>query len=518
MRNIITSLLFLLASAGAFAQTPVYIDSPIEGDMLVLNQDTVISKHAFVLVEELRIAETLFLENSGTISSQISVCDACTIFVRNNGIISGEIAIGNNSKLIQVVHSDKGLTRLNTDDGNFSVWVRGRNTLNLSDIISFASGATKLTLDNVSVLLGHDAPRDNTELEIELVGEIVIKVPDYKKLQDSVLLHNVYGDGVVNIQTTGSNKLYTARAIRADNNVYLQINRETDYQKILGASAGKRINALREIAPYNGTVTALDNADSITEINSIVGNSIVLNPINLIRPIKIFNSFEMNRFGAPSDSDVIDIVPVYITSDDTNMYAARAVISMPFDSLNLSASLYAGMLENDDDANNYSGTFYGGNINVYYKYKSLWIDATVGLTGTSFESDLLFNGNKFVSNATGNSIYTVTDIGTKFDFYNEFYLSPFLGVGAEIDTVFEQEAKSVFGRTGGIIGFGNDAIGIKYDYQIFAIAQTNNIQSAGVKMNVWSVVDRAGGNISYAFNHDEVGFSHQVSIGMKFAI
>ncbi len=518
MRNLVVFLLMMTVGFGAPANQPVYIDSIIVGKNLDIFDNTVITKQSIVDVDRVNIIDTVYLDNRGNIYGDIFIRDGYMLTLRNSGMISGAVHTGENSHLVQVIKTQNDITQLNAPDSGFSILVQNKEPLKLSDIIGISVGADRIVLDGASIFIS-PAPiaktlRATAEPNIELVGETIVKIPNAKNMDGKMILSNVSGDGVILVQDTGLGPLYAATAVRREDGIYLHVARETDYGKILGAGRGAFIDKLRNIDPENKTILALDRAADMNEFQRFAASSALLNPINLIRPVKIFNKFETSGF--LSMDEVSGLEPICITSDWLDLYAAKLRAAFNIDNFNIAVNAYAGGFDSNTDLDSFSGNFYGGNIDFIFSYKSLWIDSGLGFTVSRFETGAIFDGNDFVYDPSGISIYGVADIGYRFDLNNDFYVSPFVGFGAEYDSVLYQDDTSVFARAGAYAGYSFNEIGIKYDYHIFAMAQTDETVMTGIRMSFWSVVDRMGGDISYAISDDEVGISHKFSAGIRF--
>jgi hypothetical protein len=389
----------------------------------------------------------------------------------------------------------------------FSILIQNTEPLRLSDIASIAGDADKIVFDN-SIL------EMNSILslpEIELVGKITIIMDNPDDFDGQTLFTNVSGDGVINIHGVNLDPMYKALAIsdEIENKVYLQIVRETDYGKILDVKTGNLINELRLRNPNNPTLAAIDNAQDMSSLKDVMRRSVMFNPINLMRPVRVFNHLEANSYLSPSGMNAIEVMG--IISDDFDMYAAKAGIGFNLDKLAVRLSAYAGQFQNMDDINYFSGFIYGANLRVGLDDRDFLLNSVFGVTKADFETDIIFDGSDIVYNPGGTSMYGAIDLGLKFD-----YISPFIGFGFENEKVLHQSDSSVTAKAGIVSGFDTTRAGIKYDYQFFAVLRTDDVRIMGLRMNVLSIADNAGGSISYAAHIDEIGVSHKLSLELTF--
>lgn len=501
---------------GAAMAVPSFVDSVINGDTWNILDDVTISDRSLIDVYKINFVESAYMENRGAISGDIFMCDDCSVVLRNSGSVTGQVHVGDNAKFVQQISTYDDMTKLNVSGSNFSIHVHNKESLNLTDIINIAGNANRIVLDNSFISLTN---RPNIQMfgllsgpDIELVGTVVINLDDIESFNGKLIMSNVYGDGVIRVVADKLDLLYVADALIDNGRVYLNVVRETNYQKLFGTDIGKFINKLRTKSPDNSTVMALDNAQTLSELNHTVKKSVALNPINLMHAVKTFNGFEINSFDKPMSG----FDAMYIYSDGLDMIIGKFALGTKIDKFTIGAGAYFGALENTDDINEFSGNLYGGNLRGRYDDKSLWIDARLGFTVSEFETDMIFDGKDITTNPTGVSIYGVTDIGVRYEICNDFYALPFIGMGVENDKVLHQSDTSVFIRAGGVAGYSNTVIGIKNDYQIFATAQTDSVFTVGARLKFFSIADDAGGNVSYAINRDDIGISHKISAGFCF--
>lgn len=519
MRKIIIFLVIILINTAAISDEPDYIDSVKSGVDWYVIKDTIISERSIIDFENITIKNSLNLKNMGNVNGNIFVADGCQLILRNSGTIKGEISVGNNATLVQRITTNADISNITVNNSNFSILIKNSDTVSLSDVMKISGNAEKIVLDNSSILIGNNTdlkPRGFDIPVIELVGNVRISVNKSDESDGGLLLSNVYGNGVVSVDVIGLDSLYTASTIRRYDNIYLDIYRETDYQKVIGGSRGIILNQLRASSPNNPIISAMDREGSLSGLYSIISKSILFNPINLMGPIKIFNNFETNNPQTFNNLLVNRIEPLYILNNGLSLYGGKTSISASLGKQIISISGYIGRFENNDYINNFSGTLYGGNIRDYFNEDSLWLDAVTGVTATSFETDMIMDGDKVIYNPSGLSVYSAIDTGLKFDMYDNFYFAPFVGIGGDYEKVLYQSDSSIYGRLGGYFGFSTKEAGIKNEYQIFGNIQMNNIQTAGIKVSFWSIADDAGGSFSYSLSNDDYGLSQKISLSANF--
>jgi hypothetical protein len=413
---------------------------------------------------------------------------------------------------LQIIKNESDINVLNIN-GNYSVSIQSTDFLSLSDIINVSQGADKIVFNNAHILVDCF---DLISNEIQLSGETIITTNTTDDLLSNLKLSNVGGNGFITVKLNNMNSLYNIKAVRDNENVYFVMSRETDYIKILGYKDGHVVNSMRASSVNSKLVSAMDRAGSISEIYDFIDKSVLFKPINLMRPIKIFNNFESGGFNSKNKYTGASFSPIYILNKNLNLYAGKLGMSFNYYDWNINFYGYAGSFTESDDINNFSGNIYGGNINAYFDNKDVWLDMFLGYTGAQFNTNGVLNGDDLIYTPAGYSLYNNIDVGLKF--YNSgFYFSPFVGAGATSESVLNDKDSSVFGKAGSKIGFGFSESGLRYNYSAFINLQTDKIQIGGLKMSVWSIADGAGGDVSYEMLHDEIGLSHKISGNLKFS-
>jgi hypothetical protein len=353
---------------------------------------------------------------------------------------------------------------------------------------------------------------------IEIDGAIILDVGSGFN-SSSPVLSNVYGFGTISVRASGLDSLYVPVAIFRDGNVYIQITRETDYQKIFNDGRGAFINAARSANPGNRAVAAFDRAANMDELQSLMSRSAMFNPIKLMRPIRIFNQFAINQ----DQTDNVVLEPIYIFGEGLEIYAASGSVGINSGEWTFRAKGYIGEFTSSDELDDFNGKFYGGNVSAIWTDETLWIDATAGLSISQFQTDGIYDGSgAAIFNPDGIASYGNFDAGAKFD-SDGFYISPFIGIGVRGESVLYQNELEIYFRGGASAGWSETTGGLKYNYEVFAIGQTDNVQIGGARIGVWSVADSAGGEFSYSLILDdpspggaEAMIAHKFSIGGKF--
>lgn len=148
--------------------------------------------------------------------------------------------------------------------------------------------------------------------------------------------------------------------------------------------------------------------------------------------------------------------------------------------------------------------------------ESLWIHSALGYSKSRFDTDEIFAGSETpVTDPIGKMLYFSADAGLNF-YKDDFYFSPFAGVGANHKTILFQSENNLYAEMGGRAGIKTQMIGLQYDYGIFASAGTDSFYSFGAKIGVWSVVDEAGLDLEAGVMQFDIGPMYKLSANMKF--
>jgi hypothetical protein len=496
-------------------------DFEIDGDELNVYQNIVISDEMAQSVRNVNIKYQAFIENQGQISGNIFVCDLCAVQIRNSGAINGVITLSDSAQtaqLEQIINSAADITRLNVSDIGFSVSVSSVQPLRLSDIISVAKNAEKIVLGNSFIILDSAALQAQYPI-IEVAGVVMMDMEGVSPADCEKFLSNIHGDLSFILKSDKSDPLHVAEtSIGEDGVAHVSVKRETDYEKIFDKELGGFLNQLKDSDPENPTIAALNRVDTMAELKSVLDESVLLNPMNLMKPVKAFEIFESASFRGMYKSDDLGFEMIRIMSDASAMYGAKISSTIDVGVSAITAAAYFSTFENSDDLNEFSGMLYGGNVHSLYSGKSLWIDVGAGFTISEFQTEGVFDGENIVRNPTGVSFYGTGDSGLKFEIFDGFHISPFAGVGAQYAGIMNQSEKEFFGRAGSAVWFSTEMSGIKSDYMLSVTAHSNDVYAAEIRARFFSAPDMIGGGFAYGIIRDDNGISHKISmnIGLEF--
>lgn len=504
---------FCVASAGT-----VRFDNTVYGDVFRFYDDVIVDAGGGISADRIEIQDSITIVNNGFIDGDFYICDKCHIYLQNSGDFYSVVNMGAGANLTQLITKNDEISRLNVD-GDFDILVQNADNISLRDILSVGAFASKiifnnsaLVLDTSNMLLARGIGPD-----IELRGELVLYVSDFSDFADTPILRNVAGDGVVSIHADNLDSLYLLQAYMDHGALLMRRIRSTDYARILNNDMGRFINSLRDTAVLDPILPALDRAETMAELYSVIKRSARLNPINMMRPVKIMNAFErMTDTSLPRGTEAM-AAPVLILSDDFYLYGLRlgADINISKD-FALLASGYAASAAYQDSINDFDADIYGGNIRLKYDDKdTAFADAVIGMSVAKFDSGPVFDGHGAADNPHGVSIYGAVTAGRYYDFMG-LKVGPFIGADAEYDKILHQSGFEYSGRLGIGGKYALEVAGLRYDYGVRVFAATDNTWAASVDMAVWSVLDMAGMNISVGVYQDTIGMSYKVSTNVRW--
>lgn len=495
-----------------------YIDSDIYGTAITFDGNVAISENSTVAVGDIDIAGSLFINNRGMINADFNICDGCRLYIQNSGDISGRFNPGENAGVTQVIRGNADVTDIGLTDG-FDILVYGAERVSLYGVMNIGAHADKIVLNDSSLVMDGNVLRLNGSgsPDIELSGDIVIYLNSIRDIGHDPILRNVSGDGAVYFRTPDSDALFAITSYIADGNVFARIVRETDYVKILGADPGAFINSLRGTTDDDGLLAALDRAETMSELRGVMSRSVRLNPINLMRPIRAFQSYEILTPHAVPELREISIMPSVAVGKDFYLYAAKLSASLRIvDGMVIGVSAYVGQGDVSDDINEFSASMFGAGIRADYNGGGMVARTVAGISFASFDSGPVYSDGDTIINPDGISFYAASDLGMRFDFDSGIYAVPFAGIITDVSHVANDGDFNFGARIGTDVGFASGGGDIRYDYTIRFTASSVGAVGVAVRMSFWSPWDGAGGDVELTAINDEYGISGQIAIHAKF--
>lgn len=463
------------------------------------------------------ITDAITINNHGTISGVLDICDGCQVLIRNFGVFSADVHLGTNARLVQVISSNAEITQLDTNGAPYDVWVDGGNDLSLNDILRVGRTAVGITFDNTVLCINGRIDRAIYASEIEFVGNVIIKVKNADDILQSGFLDDVKIDGRLIIVADDTAPLYGLQVSRNGDEIVVTHVRVTDYATLFGNARGDFLNRLRIWNPRDPLLGRLDAAKSLGEIDDIIARSVRLNPINLMRGVRMMNDLELADVFRPIYRTHMFAAPMWIRSGDFDVYGFRAGLDVRASgALAFSITGYAGIMEYADDINEYSADVYGANIMADYDFDIVFVRGAFGATYATFDVGPVLDGDKVKFNPNGMSFYSDMDIGHRFKIANDLSLAPFVGARMDHASVLGQSDTNPNLHIGGDVAMSYTVDGLRYDYAArVAVASDGNVVGS-VHIAAWSEMDDAGAEFTISTTRDEFGRAYRVSIGGRY--
>jgi len=494
-----------------------HIDSDKYGALLTISNDVVVSASADVIVDNLNIVKSVSLENAGTIEAKINICDGCNVKIRNSGVINGSFNLGDGAKITQIVNGPDDITYLGLDSA-YDVLVYGENKISLSGLMRISGAADNVVLDDANIILDNDdiVMFNRRGPDIEIVGDVVFYLNSVDEMNGRPILSNVHGDGRISVYTNDDNPLFAVSAYVDDGNVYATLRRETDYYKILKNKTGDFLNSLRTYLPNDNLLRVMDGATTMDELNDIMSRSVRLKPIKLMRPIRLFDSLETLNF-VGKDDGVISVMPIYMFSENFYMYGASVAVGMNLgDTINISANVYAGVMEYTDDINEFAANLYGANLGINYERNKFVFNNLVGATMTEFDSGPVLGGDNVIVNPHGNDLYFMSEFGRRYEMGPRFSIAPYLGIRGDFATVANSDDFDMAAYAAMDMAYETRTGDISYKYILRTRALTDGEIDFMASVEFWSDADNAGGEFGIGTVRNDGNTSYQLRFGAKF--
>ena len=478
----------------------------------LVSGDVLISSDAYVSNETWYITDSVEIENNGVIKNDIYVCNMCDVYVKNTGVISANFYLGQGAKIIQV--------RSNTDDithvdfgGVYSVKIDDADGVALDSVAKIAYGADKIVITDSTVILNGIQP----DVPLEINGEVefvINSIDDY----DDLVLRNVSGRGTVRFVTNNQNALYNYSGYIDGGNLYIDTERETDYDQVFDDALGDAFEDVRDENPDDPLLDKIDTAPNMDEIINFMNQSARFNPDVLRRPLEIINAMDMVTIRNINTG--INIAPWWIRNSDFNLIAADVNFGVRInDALHISVGgRYAQMMyENDFDK--FDAQIYGGNLRLkYQKNNDVFINLMGGMSVARFDIGNVYYDEQKLYNPDVLFGYGALDVGYQFAMGDSVYLTPFVGLQMDGYKIENINLINTEMRSGLNVGYVFDVLGVKYKYAIGINANPNGDIAGDLRIGAWSDIDGFGGNIgvSAVRMYDTVSYKLSADITVGF--
>ena len=493
----------------------------ISGDIVasgnyMINQDVTVLNGVLFEAHDIVATDSIRILNYGHMAGGINVCENCSVEIRNIGVFDAGVTLQNGAHFVQVITANNEITNLGLGSG-FDVAVRNGAGLSFADVMSVAGNANTVEFVNADfnagTVGGFVAPSN-----VKLSGDIILHFDDITN-QEKLLFSKASGGGVVYADSNALDSLHIMQTYRVNNDVFMRLARSTDYARILNNGMGCFLNDLRAFGVDFKLFSKLDVAENMGEINNILSDSVRTNPIKLMRPVSIINSYKSLEIMHIDDGVTFGIEPLLIYSGNMLVEGAQPKLAFNMsDDLHVELSGYVLNIDYSDDINEYGGIAFGIGADLQYDISKNDFIRLHGAGGKSyFDVGPVFDGMAAVNNPDGMSIFVIGEYGRTFDVFDDYKISPFIGGGAEYMTISRASDTDVFGIGGMDVGYEYVFDGLQYNYTLRAIARTDGTIGAGINLSVWSIMDAAGADVHIGtIYNDDFGCSLKVSLNGRF--
>ena len=498
----------------AGAQDVIYND--IVGDDIDVVHDLIVTDTGSIDFETINICNSVFITNSGKITGDINVHAGNTLYIQSSGSVNSDFTLGDNSAVVQVVNSKKDLKNINFNV-EYSLLVSAKDGVSLNQIMSMGADAKEivfnesvLKLDALKVLRLSSI----TSPEIKLVGNNILYVDTV--LENQPILSNVTGNGTLYIYDRSLSPLYAIQSYVKNGNVFGEIVRETDYSKILKNTMGEFLDDLRISEPNNKLLPVMDSANSFEDLYKIMSDSVKLNPIKLIEPIRVLSDFS-SLFTEGDSGYTYGVLPILIYSDAFYTYGGKVILSPAIlNDVKLSMSIYTAYTAFSDYVNDFNATTNGADLFVSYEKNLYSIDLMLGASLTHFDVGDVFDDGLIINNPSGLSVYLDANVGRKFLLEEDLVIKPFINVSADYVKVSSQKDTDLDTGAGAEISFLYDDFDISYEYGAKIRALVSGQVGASFNMTFISDIDGLAGSIELGTLYDNDDFAYGIRAGASF--
>ena len=493
----------------------------LTGDLVVganydVGDDVIVQENVLFEAHDINVTDSLRISNFGEIRGGINICSGCVLELQNSGVFNANVSLQSGARLVQVISSSESATDIGLLSG-FDVSVRNADNLDLTRIIQVASNANALEISNSQINAGNMTGFSALS-GVSLDGNIMLSFDDVSNVP-VLLFSDVSGDAVVRVESNMLDRLYSFKTYKIDNDIFVRLVRSTDYARILNNDMGRFLNDLRSSHIDDKLFSKLDVASSINEINSIISHSVRLNPIKLMQPLSLINSYKAQEIMHIDEDTVFGIEPIAIFSSDVFMNGIRPNASFNISKdLHLKLSGYVMNIDYSDNLNDYDALAFGLGADIQYDLlNSNFVRAHFVGGKSYFDVGPVFADGKVVNNPDGTSMYASGDFGHTFRLDSGYILSPFISFGTEYMAIVDTSDFHSYGAVGTDIGYEYKFDGLQYNYSGRVMVRTDGTIGCGMNFWVWSIFDAAGADmhIGTIYNND-FGTSLMLSLNGRF--
>lgn len=466
---------------------------------------------------DINITETTFFENYGEINGNINInCVGCAVQFKNAGTVSNNVNVidGATPVLTQVITNNSDANRIGNLSGHV-VYVQNDDNpmvINMAAVVDAAAGATSIELTNVSLIIEPGIPNYGTPINVHNnVSFIIVGANDDNNIP---LLSNVVGSP--SLQTSGIDPMFLPSLSLTNENLYLHLVRAIDYTSILDGEIGDFLNSVRANNANDKLIVALDNAKNRDELINVLNKSVRTNSIQLAHPMRtIINFDDLSAFANVANG--IGARPLYIMSREFDVWgAAVSLCNNITEHLATDIAAFGAMMNYDGKYDGFSESIYGGRAGAVYSDDDVWVGLR-GIYAFGATHDLtIFDGARAVQNPHAKIADVMIDVGPIFAIDKEIHITPFVGARLNWVGVLQSSETKALGRVGVETLFDTSVDGNQYNVGLRAVVHTDGVFYGAVRTGIESVADGINGALEFGAVNDDMGWSLQIGLSLKF--
>ena len=286
------------------------------------------------------------------------------------------------------------------------------------------------------------------------------------------------------------------------------------FKKVFKDTRGTFLENIRLNHPDDKMLSAMDNALTMSEINSVMDSAYHFNPIILMNPIKTLNRAVLIDLLSEVNSGVGADVD-YMFSDKINNYGGHLYVANRYKDLFFKIGLNLNRFSYSDNFNDFDGMAYGMNLRAKQYIDSFWLDGIFGINRANFNADNIYVNGNITNNPKGLSEYARFSVGYDYKEFDGFVISPFVGVLFQNTSISGFSDRDVNLHTGlqGKYDFVMD--GMKYEYAASVATDEKANWNIEIKIGYMSVVDNAGAYVGITAFRDEFSINYKLSVNGK---
>lgn len=450
------------------------------------------------------------LYNHGKIYGRIDT-NGNKLVVINTGDIS-EITTENGGNVEQKITKPDELKEINVDGGNFIVSIENYENLDFDDIKNMP--ADSFSISNSSIVVNNLSDWQNIDKTIKLIGATKLYINDVDNITDGMILNNVSSSDNLNIKNT--DELHKVQLNSVNDSVILNIVRETNYEKIFDDVRGTLLKTLRLQGKDNRLLSKMDAAETMDELESIMGTSYHFNSSLLLHPIKTINLasvmsglFDKDQgLGAGINFD-------YIISDKISNLGAHLSFGDKYNDLYLKLKFNVNKFSYKDKINDFDGFVYGVDFNARQYIANVWLDGLFGFNRTYFDADNIYLNDEIKNDPKGKSEYLRLNLGYDYTQITDFVISALVGFNYQNVSVFDVSDKDTDFYAGSKLKYEFVTDGVKYEYGAFLTLNQSGNLFCGIDIGFWSVEDELGITVGADAFQDDFDMNYQLSAKAK---